>query len=175
MSPLIKATLVAALITCSTGAAAAAASANLAAQFPARILAAHNAIRAAAGVEPLAWDPALGQAAATYAVQLALTGSFQHSARTSRAGTGENLWTGTRGAYSYDAMVGAWASERRFFLPGIFPGVSRTGNWEDVGHYTQMIWPTTTRVGCAVASNARSDFLVCRYASAGNVDGRRVP
>jgi hypothetical protein len=38
-----------------------------------------------------------------------------------------------------------------------------------------MVWPTTTRIGCAVASNAANDFLVCRYASAGNIDGRRVP
>ena len=59
--------------------------------------------------------------------------------------------------------------------PGIFPTVSRSGNWETVGHYTQMVWPTTTRVGCAVASNASNDFLVCRYSPAGNIDGRPVP
>jgi hypothetical protein len=38
-----------------------------------------------------------------------------------------------------------------------------------------MVWPTTTRVGCAVASNAANDFLVCRYSPAGNIDGRSVP
>ena len=36
-----------------------------------------------------------------------------------------------------------------------------------------MIWPATTRVGCALASTARTDYLVCRYATAGNIDGRR--
>lgn len=167
--------LVAAALALSFGAPAAAASANLAAQFPARMLAVHNAVRAQAGVGPLTWDPALGQAAAGYAMQLALTNSFHHSDRRARAGTGENLWMGSRGAFSYDAMVGRWASERRDFVPGVFPAVSRSGNWENVGHYTQMVWPTTTRVGCAVASNSRSDFLVCRYATAGNIDGRRVP
>ena len=50
---------------------------------------------------------------------------------------------GTHGAFSVEAMVGGWASEKRFFAAGIFPNVSRTGDWEDVGHYTQMIWPTT--------------------------------
>lgn len=155
--------------------AAATAATNIASQFPARILAAHNAARAQSGVAPLAWDPALADAAAAYAVQLALTNSFQHSDRHARPGTGENLWMGTRGYYSYEAMVGGWVLEQRLFVPGIFPAVSRSGNWADVGHYTQMVWPTTTRVGCAVASNGRNDYLVCRYSPAGNIDGRPVP
>ena len=71
-------------------------------------------------------------------------------------------------------MVGGWDSEKRFFTPGIFPNKSRTGSWEDVGHYTQMIWPTTQRVGCALASTQRIDYLVCRYSGAGNIDGRPV-
>lgn len=154
---------------------AAATAATAPSQFPARVLAVHNAARTQAGVAPLAWDAALGDAAARYAVQLALTNSFQHSDRRARPGIGENLWMGSRGAFSYEAMVGRWASERRDFVPGVFPAVSRSGNWETVGHYTQMVWPTTTRVGCAVASNARNDFLVCRYSPAGNVDGRPVP
>jgi hypothetical protein len=156
-------------------AAAPAAAARFAAQFPARIVAAHNAERARAGMAPLAWDDALGNGAATYAQQMAFSGMFQHSNRQARRGIGENLWMGTRGAFSVEAMIGGWASEKRYFVPGVFPNNSRTGNWEDVGHYTQMIWPTTTRVGCAIASTARVDYLVCRYASAGNMDGRRVP
>jgi hypothetical protein len=145
-----------------------------AAQFPARILATHNGVRAQAGVAPLVWDNALGTAAAAYAQQMAMTGRFAHSDRSLRRGTGENLWMGTHGAFSVEAMVGGWASERRFFQPGIFPNVSRTGDWELVGHYTQMIWPTTQRIGCALASTPRVDYLVCRYAGAGNIDGRPV-
>lgn len=147
---------------------------SFAAQFPARILAAHNAVRAQAGMAPLVWDNALGSAAAAYVRQMAMSGRFQHSDRSQRRGTGENLWMGTRGAFSIDAMVGGWASERRWFRPGLFPNVSRTGNWEDVGHYSQIVWPTTTRIGCALASTPRIDYLVCRYASAGNIDGRPV-
>jgi hypothetical protein len=82
---------------------------------------------------------------------------------------------GTRGAFPAEQMVASWSGERRQFRRGTFPSVSRTGNWADVGHYSQMIWPTTTRVGCAIASSARLDVLVCRYAPAGNIDGRRVP
>jgi hypothetical protein len=162
------------------GAAAAAATtaahaqASFAAQFPARVLAAHNAERSRAGVPPLVWDNALGTAAAAYAQQMAMTGQFAHSDRSQRRGTGENLWMGTHGGFSIEAMVEGWASEKRFFTPGIFPNVSRSGDWEDVGHYTQMIWPTTTRIGCALASTSRIDYLVCRYATAGNIDGRPV-
>lgn len=148
--------------------------ATFAAQFPARILANHNAERARAGAAPLAWDNQLGTGAAAYAQQLAIAGRFAHSDRSNRPGIGENLWMGTHGAFSVDAMVAAWASEKDFFMPGIFPEVSRSGDWEDVGHYTQMIWPTTRRIGCAIASTPRIDYLVCRYAGAGNVTGQRV-
>lgn len=147
---------------------------SFAAQFPARVLAAHNAERARIGAPLLAWDNALGSGAAAQAQQMAMTGMFEHSNRQARRGIGENLWMGTHGAYSVEAMVGAWASEKRDFVPGIFPAVSRTGKWSDVGHYSQMIWPETTRIGCALAATARVDYLVCRYAPAGNIDGRPV-
>ena len=170
-----SALLAAVLASASVAAPVAAASNVSPSEMPARILAAHNAARAQAGVPPLSWDASLGNAAASYAVFLAVTNSFQHSDSNQRGGTGENLWMGTRGAYNYESMIGGWTSEQRYFRPGVFPSVSRSGNWEDVGHYTQMVWPTTTRVGCAIASNARNDFLVCRYSPAGNVMGRPVP
>jgi hypothetical protein len=147
----------------------------VASAFPARIVAAHNVERARMGMPALVWDPALAAGAAVYAQQMAASGQFAHSDRSRRRGVGENLWMGTRGAFSFEAMVGGWTAEKRYFEPGIFPNNSRTGNWADVGHYTQMIWPTTTRVGCAIASTPRIDYLVCRYATAGNIDGRQLP
>src|SRR5437764_1047173 len=45
---------------------------SFATSFPARILAAHNAARARAGVPSLVWDNALGTAAAGYATQMAM-------------------------------------------------------------------------------------------------------
>jgi hypothetical protein len=149
-------------------------STSFAAQFSPRILAAHNTERARAGKPPLVWDNSLGAAAAAYARQMAFTGRFEHSNRRARPNIGENLWMGSHGAFPVEAMVGGWASEKRWFRPGRFPNNSRTGNWTDVGHYTQMIWPTTQRVGCALASTARVDYLVCRYSNAGNIDGRIV-
>jgi hypothetical protein len=143
--------------------------------IPARILAAHNRERVSAGVPPLAWDPALAAAAAVYAPQLAQLPTLAHSPRATRRGQGENLWRGTGGAFGVDEILGSWAAERRLFRPGTFPNVSTSGEWSDVSHYTQMIWPTTTRVGCAFHRSGRWDYLVCRYAPAGNVAGQRVP
>ena len=140
-----------------------------------RIVSLHNQLRYAAGVQPIIWDRGLAAAADAYAAQLARTGRWGHSPQASRPGQGENLWMGTRGAFSVDEMVGAWASEGRLFRRGSFPAVSRSGNWEDVGHYTQMIWPGSTRVGCAIRSSHSNDYLVCRYSPAGNVFGAPVP
>ncbi|HWH17287.1 MAG TPA: CAP domain-containing protein, partial [Allosphingosinicella sp.] len=67
------------------------------------------------------------------------------------------------------------AAERRYFRAGVFPNVSSSGNWSDVGHYTQMVWRGTTSVGCALHQSPRWDFLICRYAPSGNVVGQRVP
>jgi hypothetical protein len=155
--------------------AAPAAAPQVASPFSARIVAAHNIERAKVGMPPLAWDPALAVGAAAYAQQMAMTGLFAHSNRQARRGIGENLWMGTRGAFSIEAMVGGWTAEKRYFVPGVFPNNSRSGDWADVGHYTQMIWPTTTHVGCAIASTARVEYLVCRYSPAGNIDGRSLP
>lgn len=140
-----------------------------------RLLAAHNSARVAAGVPLLRWDPQLAAGAETYAAQLARTGHLAHSPRQSRPGQGENLWMGSAGAYTPEFMVQSWADERRMFRAGTFPNVSTTGNWADVAHYTQMIWRSTTDVGCAIQRSGRWDVLVCRYSPAGNRDGDAVP
>jgi hypothetical protein len=36
------------------------------------------------------------------------------------------------------------------------------------------VWRGTTQIGCALASSAEDDFLVCRYAPAGNILGQRA-
>jgi hypothetical protein len=140
-----------------------------------RLLAAHNRERAQAGIAPLEWDQRLANGAARWGSYLARTGAFEHSpeALGDDDPVGENLFMGTRGYYGPEAMVGAWIAEKRMFRPGIFPHNSRTGSFEDVGHYTQLMWRRTGQVGCAVIANREDDFLVCRYAEPGNVEGER--
>ena len=140
---------------------------------PTRILNAHNAARAAVGAPPLQWDPQLAVGAQAYARQLAAGAPFVHSSRVGRENERENLWRGPHRS-SPEGMVGTWIDEKRNFIPGIFPNVSRTGNWYDVGHYSQMIWPTTTHVGCGVATGWQWDFFVCRYSPPGNRNGSPV-
>jgi len=135
----------------------------------------HNAARAAVSEAPLVWDGHLADDAGAYADVLARTRRFQHAEQPQGPGReGENLFTGTRGAYSYREMVDLWVAERRDYVPGITPRFSRTGNPGDVAHYTQIVWRNTTRIGCGLASNATDDYLVCRYAPAGNVIGERA-
>jgi len=144
-------------------------------RLEARLLAIHNRERAATGARPLAWDPALASAAAAYGPSLERLGKLAHSPPGSRPGQGENLWMGTRDAYRLEEMAGSWAEEKSLFRPGIFPTVSTSREWSDVGHYTQMIWKGSSRVGCAVHKARKWDFLICRYSPPGNVVGQSVP
>jgi Cysteine-rich secretory protein family/LysM domain len=134
------------------------------------ILAAHNSYRSQVGVPNLQWSNSLASSAQQWANQLAATHTFKHSGR-----GGENIWMGTAGHYSRTQMVGSWGDEKRYFVPnGTFPNVSSTGNWADVGHYTQVVWRNTTEVGCAIASDGNNEYLVCQYNPAGNFMGQKV-
>lgn len=147
--------------------------AGLRTNLDARLLAAHNRERSAAGIAPLAWNAALAADAREFAAELAATNSFGHSAEDPDNPVGENLFAGTSGYYAPEAMVGAWVEEKQHYKPGIFPNNSKTGKLEDVGHYTQLMWRDTRTVGCAVVPGDDLEFLVCRYTQVGNVEGER--
>jgi uncharacterized protein YkwD len=136
--------------------------------FEIKLLETHNVEREKAGAPALVWDKSLAVSAARWAETLARKGTFEHDAQDKH---GENLWMGTHTAYQPEEMVGGWVAERKDFKPGVFPHVSKTRNWADVGHYTQLIWKTTTHVGCAKASAQDNDYLVCRYSPPGNWEG----
>lgn len=137
------------------------------------MLAGHNAARAELGLEPLRWSDSLAADAGAYAARMAQSGRFEHSPLPRGTPTqGENLWTGTRGAYSYREMVGHWVAERRFYVALPVPSSSNSGRFGDVGHYTQIVWRGTQEVGCAEASSPSDDYVVCRYLPAGNAAGQ---
>ena len=135
-----------------------------------RLLEAHNAERRRAGVAPLAWEEGLEAEARAWARRLIQTGRFEHDP--AQHGHGENLWTGWGDrTWTPGEMVAEWAAEKSDYRHGVFPDVSRTGDWRAVGHYTQMIWSGTTHVGCAIATQGDRSVLACRYSPPGNIDG----
>jgi hypothetical protein len=135
---------------------------------------AHNEVRAEAGIAPLVWSDRLARDAQDWADHLAATGRYDHASPMQRQGQGENLWRGPRGYWDTWDKVGFFVEEKRHFRPGQFPDVSVTGRWNDVAHYTQVIWPQTREVGCALAHTPDEEVLVCRYFPAGNIWGHRI-
>ena len=151
-----------------------------------RLLDAHNRERAEVGAAPLQWDAELAAHAASYGPVLASLRQLVHSPRDSRPGERENLAMAWHGTLGPEQLVGMWSREKDLLQPGAlglgcpvklgcmtFPAASRTGRWEDIAHYTQLVWPTTTRVGCAIFA-ADWDYLICRYSPPGNIDGKPV-
>lgn len=135
------------------------------------ILKYHNQLRANVGSPPLRWNPDLAAGAEAYGPSLSQGGTLQHASREGRRTIRENLSQSPRGSLSPLGMVQRWGNERRNFRPGKFPDVTIDGNINSVLHYSQMIWPTTTDVGCAHHADARFDWLICRYSPPGNKDG----
>ena len=152
----------------------------------ARLLEAHNRERAAVDAPPLQWDATLAAHAASYGPTLASLRKLVHSPREGRPGERENLAMAWHGTLTPEQFVDLWSREKGMLEHGaaglgcpqqfgcmVFPAASRTGRWEDIAHYTQMVWPTTTRVGCAIFA-ADWDYLICRYSPPGNIDGKPV-
>jgi hypothetical protein len=137
-----------------------------------RILAVHNRARADVGVPPLTWSAKLARDAQGWADQIAREGQLRHAPPEVAADQGENLWMGGKGAFTLEAMIDRFVAEKAQYRHRAFPDISTTGDWRDVGHYTQVVWRNTQQVGCAHAEGRTMDFLVCRYWPAGNWRGQ---
>lgn len=136
---------------------------------------AHNAIRAAKGIPPLSWDPALAEIARAWAVQCidntAPIGLIDHNpgrSDTYPEYVGENIY-GSGGQASGTAAVQLWAQEE-----ASYNYEANTCNGV-CGHYTQIVWRTTTKVGCALHTCPGLQYgssVVCNYAPGGNNGSR---
>jgi hypothetical protein len=138
------------------------------------LLAYQNTLRAEVGSPPLRWNPVLAAHATEWAGALTRMGRLQHSPRDSRPkNERENLVISRHGANSPMQMISTWGQEKALFRPGVFPDVCN-GDWSTCAHYTQLVWSTTTEVGCGFVSGPSWDALVCRYSPPGNRDGSPV-
>jgi uncharacterized protein YkwD len=128
------------------------------------ILAGHNRVRADVGVAPLVWNDSLAASAQAWADHLAAENRFYHDPDPN--GTwGENLAGVTL------PLPDVPMAERQ---EGWFSEMNNYHGQTDAptaGHYTQVVWNSTTSVGCGTATNATWDFLVCRYNPPGNTGG----
>jgi uncharacterized protein YkwD len=119
----------------------------------------HNLYRAKHCAPPLSWSPALAASSQRWADRCV----FDHQ---EDSYDGENLFWGTAGAFSQAQVVESWCEEiaaYRFSAPRVD---------DETGHFTQVVWPASKRLGCAVARCQGSDFWVFRYAPAGNDEAR---
>jgi hypothetical protein len=136
-----------------------------------QLLNTHNRRRAEVGSPPLFWSEDLAKYAQDWADQLAREGgNLRHRPNVP---FGENIYTNFGSQETGRQVVNYWARESQYFVNGVFPNVSTTGNWFDVGHYSQLVWASTSQVGCGMAQTGNQQIWVCNYNSPGNFPGIR--
>ena len=134
------------------------------------ILDIHNRERSAVGAPQLRWSFELEKDAIEHAHKMARANRLVHAPREGRGIARENLSQGPIG-WGPGQLMRNWLNEKRYFHGGIYPNVC-TGGWSRCAHYTQVIWPGTTHVGCGMAIGRSFNWFVCRYSPGGNKDGK---
>jgi len=112
----------------------------------------------------LIWAQGLADFAQQWAGTLAAQGQFFHRLNTPY---GENLFETSGARIAPAEVVNQWALESRDYRysSNTCRGVC--------GHYTQMVWRETRRVGCAAARSGSTEVWVCNYDPPGNWIGKR--
>ncbi len=128
-----------------------------------RILDAHAAARAEHCAPALAWSPDIALTAQRWADALAQRGcALDHSS----GPLGENLAAGTAAIMTPERAVALWVEERSSY------DFARGGFSMTTGHFTQVVWRGSQRLGCASATCGNGlRVWVCNYDPPGNMDG----
>ncbi|MCO5556541.1 hypothetical protein L7F22_010090 [Adiantum nelumboides] len=129
-------------------------------------LAPHNAARAEVGLPPLVWSEEVARYAENWASQRQAAGcGLQHSG----GSYGENIFWGSGGGYGPAECVAAWVGEKNNYNYA-----DNSCSSGDCGHYTQIIWAKSVRLGCAKAQcGDGSVFMTCNYDPPGNYIGTK--
>ena len=132
----------------------------------------HNNARSDVGVSSLKWSNDLSKDALVWAEQMAREERMYHSENEARPGQGENLYytTATDSLTSARNASQLWYEEIDLYTYS--PILSGENDFYKIGHYTQMVWKSTTDVGMAMAVSASGKtFVVARYSPQGNYRG----
>ena len=131
---------------------------------PQDFLDAHNAARAEVGVGPMTWSSTVAAYTHNYTDQRIADCQMVHSV----GPYGENIAWGTSSLTGTDA-VNLWVSEKANYDYNSNSCVRGT-----CGHYTQVVWRTSVRLGCGrVQCNDDTWFILCNYDPPGNYIGQR--
>lgn len=130
----------------------------------------HNYYRARHSASPLTISQRLNLIAQSYAEQLASTSKFEHSGNLFQNDIlGENLYMQwiSKGQVPVSARtaVKSWYEEIDLY------DFKRPNYSEETGHFTQMVWKSTRKMGMGVAVSAdgREVYFVTNYYPAGNI------
>ena len=128
---------------------------------------AHNDFRSKHGVDPLQWSSQCAEKAQEWADQLAKMGRLQHRREDNMGQNLAYMSTSNPDSVTGKQLVQMWYDEIKNynFKAGQF-GMN-------TGHFTQLVWASTTAVGAGVARTAKGQiFLVANYSPPGNVVGQ---
>ncbi|KAM1048380.1 hypothetical protein ACFX13_028185 [Malus domestica] len=136
---------------------------------PQEFLKVHNNVRWKIGLPPLQWDEKLAAVARVYTkTRATIDCRMVHS----MGRYGENIfWGGGKQPWGARFAVNSWSHEKLFYdykTNSCKPG-------QMCGHYTQMVWKDTKRLGCAreVCSNGAGELVICNYDPPGNWAGEK--
>ena len=142
----------------------------------------HNKWRRQAGLsEKLSYSPALAQSAQAWADILKKTNQCKMRHSKPDGQYGENLYWVSALAWSdgrrelqkvtAEKVVDSWGSEKSDYNYA----ANDCASGKMCGHYTQMVWRSTTQIGCAVSvcEDSHEQVWVCQYQPAGNWIGRK--
>lgn len=131
------------------------------------ILTEHNKERQLLKLPDLIWSNELAEYASEWALQLAEEDNGIH--HRSPLQYGENISWFSAAPDDYSEGVSLWNDEKKYYK------YKAIGNdWAKTGHYTQVIWKNTQRVGCGCALGASGAlFFVCNYDPPGNYEGQK--
>nr|Q41359.1 RecName: Full=Pathogenesis-related protein PR-1 type; Flags: Precursor [Sambucus nigra]CAA87071.1 pathogenesis-related protein, PR-1 type [Sambucus nigra] len=128
---------------------------------------AHNAARSAVNVGPVTWDESVAAFARQYAQSRAGDCRLVHSGDPRY---GENLAFGSGFELTGRNAVDMWVAERNDYNPN----TNTCAPGKVCGHYTQVVWRNSVRIGCArVRCNNGAWFITCNYSPPGNYAGQR--